>query len=188
MNLLNEAKLRQLGVSRLSARGMTRFAANAEMLKESRAFTPTKTYDVFISHRTSDAELVWGLKTVIEAEGLSTYIYWAENPSVVTQPVTRDTADGLREKMRSCRALIYADTPAAASSKWMPWELGYVDGYRERVAIFPVAQGTATATTYNGQEYLGIYPWVRESSVAGRLAVVDRSMFINFLKEWVRKT
>jgi len=39
MNLLNEAKLRQLGVSRLSARGMTRLAANAEMLKEARAFT-----------------------------------------------------------------------------------------------------------------------------------------------------
>src|SRR5260370_10176604 len=72
MNLLNEAKLRQLGVSRLSARGITRFAANAEMLKESR-------------------------------------------------------------------------------------ELGYVDGYRERVAIFPIAQGTATATTYNGQAYFGIY-------------------------------
>jgi len=70
----------------------------------------------------------------------------------------------------------------------MPWELGYLDGYRERVAIFPVVQGAATATTYNGQEYLGIYPWVRESSTAGRLAVVDRSIFIAFLKEWVRKT
>ena len=111
MNLLNEARLRQFGARILSARGMTRFAANAEMLKEARAFTPTKAYDVFISHRTSDAELVWGLKAVIEAEGLSTYVYFAENPAALTQPVTRETADRLREKMRSSRSLVYADTP-----------------------------------------------------------------------------
>lgn len=90
--------------------------------------------------------------------------------------------------MRACRSLIYAETPAATSSKWMPWELGYVDGYCERVAIFPVAQGNTVANGYSGEEYLGIYPWVRESSAAGRLAVVDRSTFINYLKEWVRKT
>jgi hypothetical protein len=188
MNLLNEAKLKELGSRRLAARGLTNFSANSEMLKEARAFTPSQTYDVFVSHRTGDAELVWGIKAVIEAEGLSTYVYWAENPAAVTQPVTRATADGLRQKMRSCRSLIYVDSSAAGASKWMPWELGYLDGYRERVAIFPVAQGASAVTTYIGQEYLGLYPWVRESSTAGRLAVVDRTTFVAFLKDWVKKT
>jgi hypothetical protein len=109
------------------------------------------------------------------------------NPAALTQPVTRDTADGLRTKMRACRSLVYADTSAATESKWMPWELGYVDGFRQRVAVFPVAKGSSTSTSYEGQEYLGLYPWIRESSTVGRLSVVDRTTFLDFLRGWVQK-
>jgi hypothetical protein len=187
MNLLNESKLRQLATAALRTRGLANFSASAEMIKEARAFTSSKIYDVFLSHRTGDAEIVWGLKAAIEAEGLSCFVYWVENPAALTQPVTRETADGLRTKMRSCRSLVYADTYAATESKWMPWELGYVDGFRQRVAIFPVAKGSSTTASYVGQEYLGLYPWIRESSTSGRLAVVDRANFLNFLKEWVQE-
>ncbi len=187
MNLLNESKLRQLAKAALKTRGLTNFSAGTEMIKGGRAFTSTKTYDVFLSHRTGDAEIVWGLKAAVEAEGLSCYVYWVENPAALTQPVTRDTADGLRTKMRACRSLVYADTSAATESKWMPWELGYVDGFRQRVAVFPVAKGSSTSTSYDGQEYLGLYPWIRESSTAGRLSVVDRITFLDFLKGWVQK-
>lgn len=188
MNLLNESKLKQLAASSLRNRGVSTYSANAEMLKESRSFSASKTYDVFLSHRTSDADIVWGLKSAIEGEGLSCYVYWVENPSALTQPVTRDTADGLRTKMRACRSLVYADTTAATESKWMPWEMGFLDGFRQKVAIFPVAKGTTTATSYEGQEYLGLYPWIRESATSGRLAVVDRSTFVDFLQGWVHKS
>jgi hypothetical protein len=39
----------------------------------------------------------------------------------------------------------------------MPWELGYFDGLRERVAVLPVVK---TQGAYVGNEYLGLYPTV----------------------------
>ena len=185
MNLLNETILKQLGSSTLRSRGITNFAANAEMVKEARSFTPAKVYDVFLSYRTSDAEIVWGLKTVIEREGLSVYVYWAEDPTSLLKPVTKQTADDLRSKMRASRSLLYAASPAASESKWMPWELGYVDGFRRRVAILPIASGSTETSEYQGQEYLGIYPWIRRASTTNRLSVIDGKTHISFLKEWI---
>lgn len=60
----------------------------------------------------------------------------------------------------------------------MPWELGFSDGLHGRVAIVPVTDQQETSEAFQGQEYLGIYPyltltdnrigqeklWVRESA------------------------
>ena len=40
----------------------------------------------------------------------------------------------------------------------MPWELGFFDGLKSRVAVFPLVQ-IATAA-YDGREYLSLYPYV----------------------------
>jgi hypothetical protein len=40
----------------------------------------------------------------------------------------------------------------------MPWELGYFDGFCQRVAILPITRDAQDE--YVGQEYLGIYPYV----------------------------
>ena len=40
----------------------------------------------------------------------------------------------------------------------MPWELGYFDGLRgERIGIFPLT--SSSSSTFEGQEYLGLYPY-----------------------------
>lgn len=46
----------------------------------------------------------------------------------------------------------------------MPWELGYFDGFRSAVAILPIAQ--TTQETFNGQEYLGLYPYIDGSATS----------------------
>jgi hypothetical protein len=40
----------------------------------------------------------------------------------------------------------------------MPWELGFLDGYNERVAILPIVDYQGELDFY-GQEYLSLYPY-----------------------------
>jgi len=186
MALLNETKLRTFGSEYLQNRGRTIYAANEELIKEAKEFSAYKTYDVFLSHRTKDASVALGMKRSIETQGLSVYVYWIEDPQSTGQPVTRSVADSLRTKMRACKSLIYADTPDSSQSKWMPWELGYVDGYRKKVVIYPVARGQTQQQDYQGQEYLGIYPWITENSLTNSILMVkDQSQVLNSLKDWI---
>lgn len=193
MNLLNENFLRVIGGQGLQKRGVltSLSAANERLIKEAKEFVPTKTYDVFISHRTLDAKVVYGVKELIERQNLTAFVYWIDNPDALTNPVTKDTADNLRSKMRACRSLLYVDSMEAQHSKWMPWELGYVDGFRQKVAIVPVAKDGESTSVYKGQEYLGLYPWVRLSSAHNResiLVLVDGETYKADLKDWISST
>ena len=116
----------------------TRSVAESEIRKSAAA--PMKTsYDIFLSHSYEDAEVIAGVKILIEAEGLRVYVDWIEDAQADRSQVTAKTADMLRQRMNHCRFLLFASSRASASSKWMPWELGYFDGMRrERVGIMPI--------------------------------------------------
>jgi hypothetical protein len=152
MALLTFRELRERAIT------STRFASAAEVLTEAtRSFQPNRSYDVFLSHSIKDAPAVLGLKTLIESHNLSVYVDWVEDTLLDRGHVTPATAAVLRSRMRSCRSLLYASSPNATGSKWMPWELGYFDGYRQRVAIVPIVD--APLNSFVGQEYLGLYPY-----------------------------
>ncbi|MCA6218104.1 hypothetical protein KGA65_16335 [Ideonella sp. B7] len=77
-------------------------------------------------------------------------------------------------------ALIYLATDAATTSKWMPWELGFFDGYRPGgVAIMPVLDKETDG--FAGQEYLGLYPRVTKDSYQGSTAL---EVFVEGLGRW----
>lgn len=43
----------------------------------------------------------------------------------------------------------------------MPWEIGFYDGFHEeRIAIFPLVENASS--TFVGQEYLGVYPYIEK--------------------------
>ena len=113
---------------------------------------------MFISHSVRDAELVLGVKKMIEDLGYATYVDWIDDPSLDRSKVSPVTAETLRRRMRSSKALFYITTENADSSRWMPWECGYFDGLRDKVAIVPV-KGYRT-DSFAGLEYLGLYPYV----------------------------
>jgi hypothetical protein len=114
-------------------------------------------FDIFLSHSYEDAEVIAGLKVLIERENLTVYVDWIEDAQADRSRVTPATADLLRQRMRHCRVLLYATSKASSSSRWMPWELGYFDGMRpDSVGILPVVQ--TSDTSFSGQEYLGLYP------------------------------
>lgn len=115
-------------------------------------------HDIFLSHAYADREIVLGVAMMIEDLGYTVYVDWRDDPYLDRSKVIPETAAKLKARMKSSRCLFYSTTANASDSKWMPWELGYKDGENTRVAVLPVVQ--STTTSYKGQEYLGIYPYV----------------------------
>ena len=50
-------------------------------------------------------------------------------------------------------------------SKWIPWELGFVDGNTNNCALFPVAPGNMTLSTFHRSEYLLLYPYLKKATI-----------------------
>jgi hypothetical protein len=128
-------------------------------LRKSAATSVQTHFDVFLSHSYEDAALIVGIKALLERERITVYVDWLEDPQLDRSQVTLDTADLLRERMRHCGFLLYVSSQASVDSKWMPWELGYFDGFRpDRVGILPVV--STPGAGFIGQEYLGLYPLI----------------------------
>lgn len=133
---------------------------SGRLLRESvRAASDYEKYDVFLSHASRDAELILGVKAMLEEQGLKVYVDWVEDAQLDRSQVSRLTADILRRRMRQSSSLIWVATNAAGESKWMPWELGFFDGFKpNRVAILPLVDNSSES--FRGQEYLALYPLV----------------------------
>lgn len=132
---------------------------NGRTLEEHRKTAQLKTsFDIFLSHSSADARLIQGAKALLEAQGQSVYIDWIDDPQLDRNQVTKATATVLRQRMKQCSSFLYATSANASGSRWMPWELGYFDGLRgERIGIFPLT--SSSNSTFEGQEYLGLYPY-----------------------------
>ena len=158
MALFNEYSVRQRAHAEARKTG---FIKNAEQLiaEASASFTTTRTYDIFLSHSIRDAELILGMKGILEDLGYSVYVDWIEDPQLNRTKVTPTTADKLRQRMNSSRSLFYVTTANSDASRWMPWECGYFDGKREKAAIVPI-QKTSIDNSFSGKEYLGLYPYI----------------------------
>lgn len=148
------------------SRGLQKsFGSNpGRVLKESvTAATAADRFDVFLSHSIADAEIVLGIKQLLEESGLKVYVDWVEDAQLDRRAVTKETAAVLRQRMMQSQSLIYLASDNSSASKWMPWELGFFDGFMPGgVAIMPVLD--SPTDTFRGQEYLGLYPIVQKST------------------------
>lgn len=145
------------------------YKSQAKVLNESAsAFNKLKTYDIFLSHSSKDAELILGMKGILEDHGYNVYVDWVDDPQLDRNNVTKKTASALRERMKCCNSLFFVTTNNSESSKWMPWECGYFDGLKEKVAIVPV-KVSSYSDEFIGQEYLGLYPYcLRANTTSGQ--------------------
>jgi hypothetical protein len=137
-----------------------------ESQREQQTFSATtKTYDIFLSHSSDDAREVGGLKLNLEDFGYSVYVDWIEDPQLDRSNVTRSNAETLRKRMNQCKSLLYAFSENARTSTWMPWELGYFDGIKGKVAVLPVVEGGRNS--FKGNEFVELYPYVDEAQMDG---------------------
>ena len=125
---------------------------------EKRMFDSNKTYDLFISHSYLDKEIINALYYTFEACGYTVFIDWKNEELKDRSQISKQVAQKLKKYMANCKGLLYIATENSSNSKWCPWELGFVDGLKERVAILPILNDSLKE--YKGQEYLGIYPYV----------------------------
>lgn len=156
---INEAKLK---AQNLKGAYRSTFEALNETVQKQRT---DKMYTIFLSHARVDSDIILGVKGIIEELGYSIYIDWVDDPHLDRTNVTAETAATLRLRMDACGCLFYATTQSSTSSKWMPWEAGYFDGKRQRTAILPVTQ--YSTDTFQGQEYLGLYPYITKARREG---------------------
>jgi len=140
-----------------AARSYIAKSASQILMEDSRSFSSSDRYDIFLSHSYQDADVIYGIKKIIKQIGLAVYVDWTDDPGLDRGKVTRPTAQILRDRMKTCSSLVYVHTPNATQSVWMPWELGYFDGLKPmRVWILPLVSDYDSE--FKGQEYLGLYP------------------------------
>lgn len=152
--------------AREAARAKTFVGMESRTLAESMRFSSDyDEYDVFLSHSMSDAQIVLGVKTILENQyGLKVYVDWIEDKQLNRELVTAATAELLRKRMKQSGSLFYLTTENSSKSKWMPWELGYFDGLKpNKVAILPVLK--SRYDDFKGQEYLGLYPVASKDTI-----------------------
>ena len=164
MNFFTAKELREAGHSEYLRKQASLFSEIAMENMSYRNFSQVineskEEYDIFLSHSFSDKELILGLKKKIEEIGFSVYVDWLVDKQLDRNCVSRDTADTLRNRMTSCKSLLYAFSDNSSKSVWMPWELGFMDGIREnKVAVMQINEITnLNKIDYKNQEYLELY-------------------------------
>jgi hypothetical protein len=149
------------------------------LTEEKRSYSSSKSYDFFLSHSIRDAELVLGIKRILEKSGFSVYVDWDQDKQLDRSDVSKDTADVLRQRMRQSKSMLYVATNNASYSKWMPWELGYFDGLRNgAVAVLPLLEGENDR--FVTQEYLALYPLVEK----GTYTSGNEDVFVKSQTKW----
>lgn len=149
---------------------MQKKALNKAFMETARAdsMAVSNQFDVFLSHSSNEPEeLLYGVQAVLERHALTVYIDKLSDPGLSKDGVTPETAKIIRMRMRQSRSLLYVYSQYSTKSRWMPWELGYFDGLKDKVGILPVFP-TLTEGRFEGEEYLGLYPYV-DGTVSGIL-------------------
>ncbi|MFW2147606.1 toll/interleukin-1 receptor domain-containing protein [Acinetobacter sp. TY1] len=139
------------------------------------------TFDIFLSHSSKDKILILGIKRFIEDSRYSVYIDWVDDPELDRTNVNKHTAEQLRKRMKQSKFLVYVDSDNAKSSKWMPWELGYFDGYKsEKLGILVIRNNSNEI--YKGQEYLNLYPTIEKGNLGSALnnATINNQLFYDY--------
>jgi hypothetical protein len=153
--------------------------ASGVLRKAMESVTDYQTFDIFLSHAVADSELVLGVKELLERQGAEVYVDWANDPQLDRSRVNAETAALLRQRMKQSKSLLYLATDAASTSKWMPWELGFFDGFQPGgVAIFPLLDNETDV--FVGQEYLGLYPRVTKE----QLSTGQQGVFVEDRRRW----
>ncbi len=139
--------------------GTVEFAAANRQLNEHVSSVSTRqSFDIFLSHSHEDSDIILGVVEILKLLGYVTYVDWIEDRHLDRSKVTPAHADLLRKRMKQSSFLLYVTTANSVSSKWMPWELGYFDGFKPgKVGVLPILD---PGVDFAGQEFIGLYPTV----------------------------
>ena len=145
-------------------------------------------FDVFLSYNINNIEAVKAIYYVLTKKGLKVYLDCIVDPQMQRNNCGKPTAQKIHDRLMNSKSLLYAQSPSAGQSNWMPWELGVVDGHTHKCFIMPVTPDAKQVTPR--REYLSLYPYVKpdvnnamrivtEVSPGGRFLSTD---FVSYIK------
>lgn len=118
----------------------------------------TKRYQIFFSYSYPDKEYAIKLVNLLEKSGFSVYIDLRDPTLSRAKETNRQTIERIAKVMNRCKCLVYMHTYSAKTSKWCPWELGYISGRTNfRCATILLIEDKEE---FPRQEYLEIYPYI----------------------------
>lgn len=145
-------------------------------------------FDIFICHSFMDQKIIRGLYLELTRKNYKVYVDWIVDPHLNRNNITKESAEVIRKRLRSSKSLLMAFSANASLSKWMPWELGYVDGHTQQCAIVPIAE--TSQRSYDRSEYLLLYPVVMKEGYTPRenepVYVSDNQYNYVDVGSWVR--
>ena len=127
-----------------------------------------KPVTVFISHKHEDLDDLKGVLGFLEKEyGVKVYI--DSRDYTMPKTTSAQTATNIKSRISQCNKFILLATNGAIESKWCNWELGYGDAkkFKNNIALFPMRP--TFSSSYKGNEYLLIYPYIKFSDGTERL-------------------
>lgn len=146
-----------------------------------------KAFDIFLSHSFLDREEVYGIYIELTNQGYEVYVDWIVDPQLDRNNVTKASAELVRKRMKSSKSLLLAMSTNAQMSKWIPWELGFVDGHTSRCALFPVSKESGIVKSFKRTEYLLLYPYTKRAMINNfkeELFITESAnQYVN-LKDW----
>ena len=127
----------------------------------------------FLSYSSKDEELIPIVVRLLENQGATVYVDTRDGTLASKGP--KEIADTLRSRIRQTRKFVLFATDNSKDSKWVPWELGLADGFKNAggVAIFPAVENLSN-TEWTEREYLGVYDRI----VFGKLEGYDDEVWM----------
>lgn len=145
-------------------------------------------FDVFLSYNIKNIDAVKAIYYVLAKKGLKVYLDCIVDSDMKRDNCGKETAQRIYERLMHSNSLLYAQSPSAGQSNWMPWELGIIDGNTHKCFIMPVTSDAQQVTPK--REYLSLYPYIKPDSQNVMKIVTDPSPisksfstdFVNYIK------
>lgn len=145
----------------------------------------------FLSHSSKDKEYLAGIIAFLESFGAKVYI--DKDDQLLPKTTSRETAEGLKTRIKENRRLIILASTNSKTSRWIPWEIGLADGIKniDSIAILPLtATDDESAFSWPEQEYLSLYNQIVQGRLQGETGncwmVLDRKAnTARLLNEWL---
>jgi len=150
-----------------------------------------ESFDIFLSHSYNDKKIIPALKSKLEDMGYSVYVDWITDRLLSRDEVNKRTAEVLQARMKQSKCLLYATSENSQNSRWMPWELGYFDGIKDKmVGILPLRKyDNNFQDDFKGEEYLGLYYYIdKQFDTTNRLRLWVREYEKKYIvfEDWLK--
>jgi len=131
-------------------------SSGERLAKRHKASTTQLTGSTFLSHSSKDSDLVVGATILLENHGAR--VYTDEVDPAMPPYTTDETARLLKSRIRQTARFVLLVSPNSKESRWVPWELGVADGYKDlnTIALLP-SSDNAFDQSWADWEYLGLY-------------------------------